>query len=66
MNDTIPAGFKPIEHLGHYLTLLGPFYWKKTDDKLVVGLRIGERRILRASGVFALMPPAKPKEESEG
>lgn len=29
-------------------------------------LHVGERRILRASGVFALMPPAKPKEESEG
>jgi uncharacterized protein (TIGR00369 family) len=145
MNNTIPAGFKPIEHLGHYLTLLGPFYWKKDDGPLVVGVRIderhtntrgivhggmlatladsalgivlynsrtppqpivtvslttdfiesahpgdwveghvdilrvgsrlayanchlhvGERRILRASGVFALMPPTKPKEESEG
>ncbi len=145
MSNALPDGFKPIEHLGHYLTLLGPFYWKKTDDKLVVGLHIderhtntrgivhggmlatladsalgivlynsrtppqpivtvslttdfiesaypgdwveghvdilrvgtrlayanchlhvGERRILRASGVFALMPPAKPKEESEG
>jgi acyl-coenzyme A thioesterase 13 len=26
----------------------------------------GERRILRASGVFALMPAAKPREEFEG
>jgi uncharacterized protein (TIGR00369 family) len=26
----------------------------------------GERRILRASGVFALMPPARPKEDFEG
>lgn len=29
-------------------------------------LRVGERRILRASGVFALMPPVKPKEQFEG
>ena len=29
-------------------------------------LHIGERRILRASGVFALMPPVNPREESEG
>jgi uncharacterized protein (TIGR00369 family) len=29
-------------------------------------LRVGERRILRASGVFALMPPVKPKENFEG
>lgn len=145
MNTDIPAGFESIPHLGHYLTLLGPFYWKKTDSTLIVGVRIderhtntrgivhggmlatladsalgivlynsrtppqpivtvslttdfiesalpgdwveghvdilrvgsrlayanchlhvGERRILRASGVFALMPPVKPKEESEG
>ncbi len=26
----------------------------------------GERRILRASGVFALVPPAKPREDFEG
>lgn len=143
--SVIPAGFEPIEHLGHYLTQLGPFHWKKADGKLVIGLRIedrhtntrgivhggmlvtladsalgivlynsrtppqpivtvsltsdfiesavpgdwveahvdilrigsrlayancflqvGSRRILRASGVFALMPPASPMEESEG
>ncbi len=29
-------------------------------------LVVGERRILRASGVFALMPAAKPREEFEG
>lgn len=29
-------------------------------------LHVGSRRILRASGVFALMPPVTPKEESEG
>lgn len=29
-------------------------------------LLVGDRRILRASGVFALMPAAKPKEEFEG
>jgi uncharacterized protein (TIGR00369 family) len=29
-------------------------------------LMVGERRILRASGVFALMPPIKPKEDFEG
>jgi uncharacterized protein (TIGR00369 family) len=29
-------------------------------------LKVGERRILRASGVFALMPPIKPKEDFEG
>ena len=29
-------------------------------------LQVGDRRILRASGVFALMPPVNPKEESEG
>ena len=29
-------------------------------------LMVGERRILRASGVFALMPPVKPKENFEG
>ena len=29
-------------------------------------LHVGERRILRASGVFALMPPVKPKENFEG
>lgn len=141
----VPAGFEPIPHLGHYLSQLGPFQWKKADGRLIVGLRIeerhtntrgivhggmlvtladsalgivlynsrtppqpivtvslstdfiesawpgdwveahvdilrigkrlayancylqvGERRILRASGVFALMPPVKPKEESEG
>ena len=145
MSDNIPAGFTPIPHLGHYLTQLGPFHWKREGGRIVVGLRIeerhtntrgivhggmlvtladsalgivlynsrtppqpivtvnltsdfiesalpgdwveahvdilrigqrlayancylhvGERRILRASGVFALMPPAKPKEESEG
>jgi len=145
MNNDIPAGFAPIPHLGHYLSQLGPFHWKKEDGKLIVGLRIGDRhtntrgivhggmlvtladsalgivlynsrtppqpivtvnlttdfiesaypgdwveahvdilrigsrlayancylyvgsrRILRASGVFALMPPANPKEESEG
>ena len=145
MNNDIPAGFTPIPHLGHYLSQLGPFHWKKADGRHIIGLRIderhtnmrgivhggmlvtiadsalgtvlynarkppqpmvtvslttdfiesaypgdwveahvdvlrigsrlayancylhvGERRILRASGVFALMPPAKPKEESEG
>ncbi|MFA6314046.1 MAG: PaaI family thioesterase [Sterolibacterium sp.] len=29
-------------------------------------LHVGEKRILRASGVFALMPPVKPKEDFEG
>jgi len=29
-------------------------------------LHVGEKRILRASGVFALMPPVKPKENFEG
>ena len=29
-------------------------------------LQVGDRRILRASGVFALMPPVNPREESEG
>lgn len=29
-------------------------------------LLVGSRRILRASGVFALVPPAKPKETFEG
>ena len=29
-------------------------------------LVVGTRRILRASGVFALVPPAKPKESFEG
>ncbi len=29
-------------------------------------LSIGERRILRASGVFALVAPARPKEDFEG
>ncbi|HUW36245.1 MAG TPA: PaaI family thioesterase [Rhodocyclaceae bacterium] len=29
-------------------------------------LHVGEKRILRASGVFALMPPAKPQESFEG
>jgi len=144
MSD-IPAGFKPIEHLGPYLSQFGPLYWKKADGAMVIALRVdqrhtnsrgiahggmlatladsalgivlynsrtppqpivtvnlttdyiesavpgdwveahvdilrignrlayanchlhvGERRILRASGVFALMPEAKPKEESEG
>jgi uncharacterized protein (TIGR00369 family) len=144
MSD-IPAGFKPISHLGPYLSQFGPLYWKKADGSMVIGLRVdqrhtnsrgiahggmlatladsalgivlynsrtppqpivtvslttdyiesalpgdwveahvdilrvgsrlayanchlhvGERRILRASGVFALMPEVKPKEESEG
>ncbi len=29
-------------------------------------LSVGERRILRASGVFALVPPARPREDFEG
>jgi acyl-coenzyme A thioesterase PaaI-like protein len=29
-------------------------------------LWVGERRILRASGVFALVPPARPQEGFEG
>jgi uncharacterized protein (TIGR00369 family) len=29
-------------------------------------LQVGERRILRASAVFAVVPEIKPKEESEG
>ena len=29
-------------------------------------LRVGERTIMTASGVFALMKPAVPKERSEG
>ena len=29
-------------------------------------LKVGERRILRASAVFAVVPEIKPKEESEG
>ena len=29
-------------------------------------LHVAEKRILRASGVFALMPPVKPKENFEG
>ena len=29
-------------------------------------LHVGGKRILRASGVFALMPPVKPKENFEG
>ena len=29
-------------------------------------LHVGERRILRASAVFAVVPEIKPKEESEG
>ena len=145
MSDSIPEGFKAIEHTGPFLAQNGPLYCKKADGKLVLGIRIddrhtnmrgivhggmlvtiadsalgivlynsrtppqpivtvnlttdfiesaypgdwveahvdilrigqrlayancylhvGERRILRASGVFALMPPANPKEESEG
>jgi uncharacterized protein (TIGR00369 family) len=29
-------------------------------------LVVGDRRILRASGVFALVPPARPREDFEG
>ncbi len=29
-------------------------------------LSVGERRILRASGVFAVVPPSRPKESFEG
>lgn len=39
----VPAGFEPIPHLGHYLSQLGPFQWKKADGRLIVGLRIEER-----------------------
>jgi len=145
MSDSIPEGFKAIEHTGPFLAQNGPLYCKKADGKLVLGIRIddrhtntrgivhggmlvtladsalgivlynsrtppqpivtvnlstdfiesaypgdwveahvdilrigkrlayancylqvGDRRILRASGVFALMPPVNPKEESEG
>ena len=145
MSDSIPEGFKAIEHTGPFLAQNGPLYCKKADGKLVLGIRIddrhtnmrgivhggmlvtiadsalgtvlynarkppqpmvtvnlttdfiesaypgdwveahvdvlrigsrlayancylhvGERRILRASAVFAVVPEIKPKEESEG
>jgi uncharacterized protein (TIGR00369 family) len=141
----VPEGFVLLEQGGPFLHLFGPVYVKRTDGKIVVGLRIeekhlnrrgiahggmlvtladsalgivlsmsppsprpmvtvslstdfadsarlgdwveahvdiqkvggrlafancylavGERRILRASGVFAVMPLAKPQEAFEG
>ncbi len=141
----VPEGFRPLNRGGPFLRHLGPLYFRKDGDGIVVGLRIeekhlntrgiahggmlvtladsalgialsmssrppqpmvtvslttdfadtansgdwvearvdiqkvggrlafancyllvGERRILRASGVFALVPAARPKESFEG
>ncbi|HYS82634.1 MAG TPA: hypothetical protein VEM76_18135 [Anaeromyxobacteraceae bacterium] len=53
---SVPEGFRPIDiqKVGARLAFASCY------------LVVGTRRILRASGVFALVPPARPKESFEG
>lgn len=38
-----PAGFEPLFRTSPFLDLLGPFYYRKDGDALVVGLYIAEK-----------------------
>lgn len=61
----VPEGFELLDRGSPFLAMVGPLYCKRNDDGTpVFGLRVGpqhanvkgmvgERRILRASGVFA-------------
>jgi acyl-coenzyme A thioesterase 13 len=39
----IPKGFEPLFRTSPFLDLLGPIYSKRTDEGLVIGLRIVEK-----------------------
>ena len=41
----IPDGFKPARFDGQYLKHVGPYYTKKTDDTVLVGLSVEEHHI---------------------
>jgi uncharacterized protein (TIGR00369 family) len=53
----IPEGFEPIFRTSPFLELLGPIYNKKTDNGLIIGLKIQEKhcnaRNLAHGGVFS-------------
>ncbi len=39
----IPAGFEPLFRTSPFLDLLGPFYYRRDDDALRVGLLLAEK-----------------------
>ncbi len=41
----IPEGFKPARFDGQYLHHVGPYYTKKTDDTVLVGLPVSDHHI---------------------
>jgi acyl-coenzyme A thioesterase 13 len=53
----VPEGFKPIFRTSPYLDLIGPIYDRKTEQGLVVGLRVEQKhcnaRGLVHGGVFS-------------
>lgn len=38
-----PAGFKPIFRTSPFLELLGPFYYRSEDERIVIGVRVEEK-----------------------
>lgn len=40
---TPPAGYKPLFRTSPFLDLLGPFYYRKDGEALIVGLYIAEK-----------------------
>tara|TARA_R110001592_G_C13192961_1_gene753463 strand:+ start:12880 stop:13287 length:408 start_codon:yes stop_codon:yes gene_type:complete len=58
MHD-IPEGFEPIFRTSPYLDLIGPIYNKKTEQGLIIGLRVDEKhcnaRNSMHGGVFSTL-----------
>lgn len=40
-----PPGFEPLFRRSPFLDLLGPFFHRRDDDGLVIGLRVGEKHL---------------------
>ena len=38
----VPAGFEPLFRASPFLEMLGPFFYRRTKDAFVIGLRVQE------------------------
>ncbi len=45
LEHDIPEGFKPAQFKGKYLGHVGPYFTKRTEDTILVGLRIMDHHI---------------------
>jgi uncharacterized protein (TIGR00369 family) len=39
----VPPGFERLQRGGPYVAALGPLYWRRSGDAVVIGMRIGQR-----------------------